>query len=173
MSWFLMIAPKYAEASEVREQTGETNTQLAKMRRELSTLKADNANLAKYRAQLKAYEKALPSTSGVPDFLRQLQDAGADVNVEVSGISVAAPKDSETVKSVSELPISLTAEGSADNLSRFLVQLQNVQPRAVLITSANLTGKGESGAAGDMSVAIGLTAFVTPAPGTTAVVATK
>ena len=123
--------------------------------------------MASYKAQLKTNQQALPSTSGVPDFLRQLQDSGTAVNVEIGNLSVGAPQPAKGVATVYELPISLGAAGSVADISSFLKRLQEVQPRAVLITSVGLTQSDVTTGAAAMTASISLSAFVSPAAGDT------
>jgi|tagenome__1003787_1003787.scaffolds.fasta_scaffold20840116_3 Tfp pilus assembly protein PilO len=163
-SWILLISPKNADTAGVQSQTDDATTQLITLKRAVATLKEQNKKLATYTAQLKKNQKALPATSGVPDFLRQLQDSGTAVDVEISGLSVGSPEKSTVESAAWELPITLTADGTADNLSRFLVRLQEVQPRAVLVNSVSLTS-GSAGSAGGMTASVALKAFVAPPAG--------
>jgi Tfp pilus assembly protein PilO len=167
-SWILLISPKYTDTAGVQSQTDDATTQLITLKRTVATLKQQNKKLAAYTAQLKKNQKALPATSGVPDFLRQLQDSGTAVNVDVSGLNVGAPEKSTVESAAWELPITLTADGSAGELSRFLTRLQEVQPRAVLISSVTLTtGSASSGSTStdDLTASVVLQAFVAPPTG--------
>jgi hypothetical protein len=105
----------------------------------------------------------------VPDFLRQLQDSGELVGVTVTGVTVNAPEQA-TGSGVYSLPITVTVEGVADELGRFLDQLQRVQPRAVLVQSANMTAAGEAGSATSgadkqLTMTLAVKAFVAPEAG--------
>jgi hypothetical protein len=56
--------------------------------------------------------------------------------------------------------------GTATNINRFLDQLQQGQPRAVLIGSAKLTDNDKTGSSGGpVSLALGLQVFVAPPAG--------
>ena len=171
--YFLVISPKYAEADEVRGQTETTQTQIAVLRKRIAELEKQKSKLPQFKAALKRNQRALPSDSGLPDFLRQLQTSGDDVDVEVSGIAVSAPELEEGFTTVWALPITLTATGDAENLGRFLDQLQATQPRAVLVQSANMTAQGgETAADGatdtgapETAISLSLQAFVAPPAG--------
>ena len=167
--WFLAISPKKAAVDSLKEQTATTETRLVSLRHRLAELQEQAANLPTYRAALKTNQAALPTDSGVPDFLRQLQGSGDKVDVTVSGVTVSAPQQDAALPTVYDLPITLTAEGSSDNLGRFLDELQTVQPRAVLIESANLTASaGEK-----TSISVTLKAFVASGGKTVPPVTTK
>jgi Tfp pilus assembly protein PilO len=171
-SWFLLISPKFTEAADVRTQAEDTQTQLIALRKKIALLEEQKSRLSTYKAALQANQRALPSDSGVPDFLRQLQVSGEGTGVKVSGVSVAPPAQAPGVSGVWQLPITLTAEGDADKLGEFLNQLQAVQPRAVLVQTANLA-KGGAGDAGDKpSLNISLLAYVAPPTGAGAPIVT-
>lgn len=167
-SWFLLINPKYVEAADIRDQAKGTRAQLVTLQRKLSDLQRDSSQLPRYRAALQKNQQALPLDSGMPDFLRQLQASGDKARASVSNITVAAPALVDGSTRVYEIPMTLTAEGSTAQLSAFLVRLQNVQPRAVLIESANLTSRAPA-AGGDTTggsqINLQLTAFVAPPAG--------
>ncbi len=155
-SWFLVISPKFVEGDEVQAEAESTRRQLIKLNKDVAKLAEQAKQKATFQAKLKTSEAALPTSYNIPAFLRQLQDSGSAVNVQVSGFAVTPPVKSQKDPTAAELPITLTAQGSAADLSRFFDRLQNVQSRAVLIESIGLAPAGE---AGGLSASIGLTAF--------------
>jgi Tfp pilus assembly protein PilO len=174
--YLLLIGPKYTEADDVATRTAETQDQILVLRKRNAELVKQEKDLATFQAKLAKSQKALPSTPGMSDFLNQLQAAGDNVGVEVNGLSVAAPVQSTTVTDVWELPVTLTAVGDADKLSAFLTQLQNVQPRAVLIKSVDFKTGASSGDSSDAqpTMNLSLSTFVAPPAGSgTPIVTTK
>jgi Tfp pilus assembly protein PilO len=170
VSWFLLINPAKTETSDLKAQTETAHIQAVDIRKRIAALKKQKSNLPKLKATLAGYQDALPSDSGVPAFLRQLQAAGTDLDVDVSGVTVSTPAELENLAGVWALPIQLTAEGSAANLGAFMDQLQgSAQKRAVLIESANLTTTQDDDSAADedakMSVSLAVKAFVAPPVG--------
>ncbi|WP_229071958.1 type 4a pilus biogenesis protein PilO [Actinoplanes sp. DH11] len=158
--WFFLIKPKYAEADTEREQAGTITAQVSTLKSKYSQQLARAEDLDEYLAKLATYQAALPKGSknnGIPAFLRELQTLGTKLDVDVSGYSAAEPQDSDAAGTVQELPISLNASGKVTDLSTFLRQLQNIQPRAVLIKNAALT-IGEDGKG---AVSLSLNAFIT------------
>ncbi|WP_433828597.1 type 4a pilus biogenesis protein PilO [Actinoplanes sp. CA-015351] len=159
-SWFMLIKPKYAEADGEREQAGTIAAQVSTLKSKYSQQQKRAENLDQYMTELATYQAALPQSSNnnsIPAFLRELQTLGTKLDVDVSGYSAAEPETSDDAGAVTELPITLNAEGKTTNLSKFLKQLQNTQPRAVLIDSASLTIDSPS----EASVTLGLSAFIT------------
>jgi Tfp pilus assembly protein PilO len=163
MSWFFLISPKYAEAADVHQQTEDTQVQIAVLNKRIADLDKEKSKLPQYRAALRVSQQALPADSGVPDFLRQLQSSGDALSVTVGGVNVNTATKVEGATNVYSLPIALTLDGSAANLGKFLNQLQQKQPRAVLINSAAMTTEDAAAAAkgtGAVTVSLSLTAFV-------------
>ena len=89
--WFLLIAPKFSEADGIRQQADTTGMQLVSLRKKIAGLDEQQAQLPRFQAALKANRAALPTDSGVPDFLRELQSSGEVAGVAVSGFSAATP----------------------------------------------------------------------------------
>lgn len=144
--WTMFVSPQRQEAASVTAQAATTTTEADTLAASVKGLAAKNQDLATYRAQLAAARQALPTTSALPDFLRSLQAAGAAAGVEVSGLSATPPTavtatgaaaDGTAPSALYEVTISVTAKGSYDGLAAFVAQLQQVQPRAVLITEAS------------------------------------
>ncbi|GAB1645235.1 hypothetical protein [Krasilnikovia sp. MM14-A1259] len=170
-SWFLLIHPTYAQADERHGEAGDTQTQLTQLRKKNSELAAEDAKLPQYQAKLDSYQEALTSGSGMPDFLRELQKIGDSMGVPVSGLTIADATPVAGATNVESLAITLTAGGSPEDLSAFLTRLQNVQPRALLIDSSNLSSNDKPN---EMTLNLTLKAFVsgpanevTPAPSAT------
>ncbi|MFI6073671.1 type 4a pilus biogenesis protein PilO [Actinoplanes sp. NPDC051343] len=174
-SWFLVISPRHTDTAAVRDQVGDGNVQLAKLRRQLSELDAKKKQLPAMRAQYAAYQKALPSEDALPAnnpqaaFLNQLQDFGTAANVDINSLTVGEPTASEALPSVNEVAITLSVEGNVNDMSAFLLRMQNAQGRAVLISSVGLTAKADADGtnADDVTASLVLTAFETPKTGST------
>jgi type IV pilus assembly protein PilO len=146
-------------------------SQAADLRKRIVKLEADQSKLGTLKDTLATRQDALPSDSGVPAFLRQLQASAAKVGVDVSGVTVGNPGQEKAVNGVWSLPIQLTADGSAAELGDFLNQLQGEsQKRAVLIETASLTAPGDAG--DDQALSLSVKAFVAPPAGAGAPVVT-
>ena len=162
-SWLLLISPKFAEADEVQTQADDTGIQLTRLKKEVAGLVEQEKKKSTYQAALEDKQRALPSTYDIPKFLRALQDSGVRVDVTVGGLTVGSPTASTAVPTAVELPLSVSAEGSVQNISQFLVRLQNVQDRAVLLNSVSISS-GES--SGSVAASLTMTAFCTTAGAT-------
>jgi type IV pilus assembly protein PilO len=156
--WFLLIHPRYTAAAATRSDAGKLQQQLATHNGQVAKRNAQLKQKKAIDAKLAAYENALPSTIKQNTFLRELQAAGVADHVDISGLSAGLPSQSTIDASVWDLPITMTAQGTATNLSKFLDRLQTGQTRAVLITSVGLT----QSAGTTYSATLALTAFVAP-----------
>jgi len=165
-TWFLAISPQRTEASDLRAETQTAQAQADDLRARIVELTADKAKLSVLKATLEARQNALPADSGVPAFLRQLQTADAAYGMNVSGLTVGEPVPDEAVPGVWSVPIELTAQGTAKQLSVFLKQLQSAdQQRAVLIQAADLGPDDEGATTGDLLLTLTVKTFVAPPAG--------
>jgi type IV pilus assembly protein PilO len=155
-AYLLAIKPIYADKADKEGQADDQDVALVQLRHQLSDLTAKSKNIATYTAQKNANAAAMPTTYDIPNFLRALQSSGTAVGVAVSGIAVSPPAKFGASAVIVAVPITLTATGTAANLSKFLNRLQSVQSRAVLVNSVNL-GAGDS--AGTMSANLSIDAF--------------
>jgi Tfp pilus assembly protein PilO len=140
LGWFVFIGPQYAAAASLDEQVVQAQLRLTSLQRKLADLRAQNEDLPQYQAELERLRKALPKESASSDFLRDLQAAGAEAGVTVSGLSIGTRADvAGTGGTIFALPVALTVEGPVVGLEGFVNELQQVRARAVLIRSMNLT----------------------------------
>lgn len=185
--WFLFISPQRSNTSSVNARVHTAQDNNAALRLRIAQLKAQNANLPQYLAEVKQAKLALPDSSGLSDFLRTLQSVGSSTQTSVTTLTVGSPTNingSTTTTTTSSAPgsapntgaaanaglgpiyqlaITLSVSGQPAQLDDFLSQLQSVQPRAVLITQ--LTEGGAAAGVGHIAnETLGLTmqAFVAP-----------
>ena len=158
--WLMLIKPQKDEAASQREQAATFTAQVSSVQSKFTAQQKEAKKLDAYMATLATYQAALPVSSNdndIPSFLRELQALGTRLRVDVSGYSAAEPESSTAAPTVKELPITLNASGKVADLSRFLRQLQNGQPRAVVIETATLN----NGTDGTSTVSLSLKAFIT------------
>jgi Tfp pilus assembly protein PilO len=164
IGWFFFISPRKAQTSSLHGQFDDAQARLTTLNKQLADLRQQNRRLPQYLAQLAKDRRALPATASLSAFLRELEAAGDATGVSVSGVVVGAPLQvSGTAKPIYGVQITLTAKGPQAKLNQFLNQLQQVQPRAVLISTANAsTEGGQTLAGGGVTLAVGLQVFVAP-----------
>ncbi|MER7003309.1 type 4a pilus biogenesis protein PilO [Dactylosporangium sp. NPDC000555] len=137
--YYFLILPKDDDTESIKNQTGDANVEVTKQRHELAELSRQYQRIDEYRARLAGDRAALPSTDSASDLLRELQSAGELAGVTVSGVTVGTAVGLKALVGydVYALPVSLTVAGPTAKMNPFLEQLQQVQPRAVLISSVN------------------------------------
>jgi len=185
LGYLFFISPQRSQTSDINAQVSTTQQANSTLRARIDTLQQQSKSLATFQAQLTRAQLALPSTSGLPDFLRTLQSIGNATLANVSALTVGPPTDVTTVSGggapatsgtpapapapapagprVYALPITATVSGTVSQLDQFLTQLQSVQPRAVLIsqlTEGSATATGHAG--GTTTLQLTLQAFVAP-----------
>jgi Tfp pilus assembly protein PilO len=157
-SYLLAIRPVYAKTAEYQAQVADAEVTLVSLKHDLADRQTQYKDRAKYIAALNAARGHLPDSYDVPAFVRDIQASGNAVEVTVSGIAVSQPAKVSGQESVVGVTMTLTAGGTADHISKFLDRLQNVQSRAVLITSINL---GAGATADSQSATVILNAYCT------------
>jgi type IV pilus assembly protein PilO len=168
LGWFFFISPQRAQTSSLHDQLAETELRQTVLQKRLADLRRQNARMPQYLAQLGRDRQALPAASNLSSFLREVQAAGDTTGVVLKSLLVGAPTQlSAAGKQVYALQISLTVAGTAVHLNRFLVELQQLQPRAMLISSANEAPADQTGSlAGSVTLTLSLQVFLAPAKAT-------
>jgi hypothetical protein len=91
IGYFFFVSPERSNTSSVDAQVATTQQQNAQLKARLDTLREQNQNLDKFRAELAKARLALPATSGVSDFLRSLQALGGATHTDVTSLTVGQP----------------------------------------------------------------------------------
>jgi Tfp pilus assembly protein PilO len=163
LSWFLLINPQHERTDEFNAQTRSAQEKAGTLQRRLVELQAENGKLDEYKAELASNRRALPTTAGMSDFLRELQTTANDTGVTVNTLIVGGAGPVTNVPNVFAVPLTLNVTGSATNLPTFLDRLQRVEPRAVLIGSVNAVPEGTSTTiTGSVTLTVTMQAFVAP-----------
>lgn len=89
--WFLLVAPKHAEAGDTRAQAAEQVQATSRLRTQLSVLKAQAANLPAEQAKLAAVATKLPADPAEPQLLRSLASVADAAGVEFVSITPGSP----------------------------------------------------------------------------------
>ncbi|HSY15276.1 MAG TPA: type 4a pilus biogenesis protein PilO [Jatrophihabitantaceae bacterium] len=161
LGWFFFINPQNSQTSDFNAQAAVAREHDVTLEQRLAQLTAQNSKLSQYQAMVVAERQELPATSGMPDFLQELQTVGASSLVDVTSLSVAPPVrvSASAAAGAYSISINVVAGGTVDHLTQFLDQLQHVQPRAVLISQASLNWQP------GQTLTLAMTAFVAPANG--------
>lgn len=190
IGFFFFISPQRSQTSAVNSQVTAAQAQNSALEAHLAALREQSKGLAKYEAQLKTAQQALPSGADVANFLRALQSLGSATQTNVANMTVgaatpvtpaappgataaaaptaAAGPNTAPASEVLSYTISIQVSGTPVALNRFLEQLQAVQPRAILITqlseSTGTGGPGVNTPAGGTSLQLSMQAFASGPP---------
>lgn len=91
IGYFFFISPQRSNTSDVKAQVASTEQQNAVLQARIDQLRAQNKDLAKYEAGLAEARRALPTTSGMSDFLRTLQTIGNETQSDLTALTVGQP----------------------------------------------------------------------------------
>jgi hypothetical protein len=189
IGYLFFISPQRSQTSDVNAQVLSAQDQNLGLQARIATLRQQSANLKTYEAELAKAQLALPTSSGVSDFVRTMQTIGNATLTNVTSVTIGEPAavaaavpttpvatDTATASATPAAPttpaapsaysmsISATVTGSPSALDNFLDQLQAVQPRAVLINqiteSSNATGVSDAN--NQTSLQLSMQAFVSP-----------
>lgn len=90
-AWFLLIAPKRAEAAETREQTAAAQAANAQLELKIAELQAQFAELPQRQAELAAIKQAMPEHALLPTLVRALDDKADAAGVTLMSLTPSAP----------------------------------------------------------------------------------
>jgi Tfp pilus assembly protein PilO len=189
VGYFMLISPQKSQTGSVQAQVASAQQRNAAANARIHALQQENANLAKYQADVDQAKLALPDSSGLPDFLRTLQSIGAATQTSITSMTVGVPTDVTTgngipgvatsagagssggsvqgapaasTGKVYGLSITATIAGSIPRLNEFLKQLQSVQPRAVLISKLDENTVSQGNEKAGTTLSLSFAAFVAP-----------
>jgi hypothetical protein len=147
IGYFFFISPQRSDTSDVKSQIDAAQQQNTVLQARIDALREQDRSRAKYEAAYAQAQKALPTTSGVSDFLRSLQALGSATLTEVSSLTVTAPTSAAPAAAA---PAAQTSPGAAPTSS----------------TAATSAGSGTSatGTTGGPVYTMGITATVTGSP---------
>jgi Tfp pilus assembly protein PilO len=165
VSWFFLIGPQYDQTATLHDRTAAAQVRQASLQHRLIELRRQSRELPRFRTERALARQALPTTSAMSDYLRELEASGARTGVSVSGLIVGSPAKVAGPTEIYTVPITLTATGTAAELEKFLDAVQRDQHRATLISSANAVPDRQSTSlAGTVILTLGLQVYVAPRP---------
>ena len=89
--WFLLIAPKRSEASDLRTKTLSQDEANDRLTQQISVLQAQQAELPAQRARLAVLKTRIPENPALPTLIRSLTAAGRKVGATIDTMSPAVP----------------------------------------------------------------------------------
>lgn len=185
-AWFLLVAPKRAQAAQVRAQQQTERQQIDQLRLQLSMLKQQAADLPAQQAKLVAIAQQIPDNPALPTLVRNLSAQANKAGVELVSLTPAKPtafggataggtttlKSANPVPGLMVIPVTLQVSGGFPQMTLFLSSLEQLQ-RSMVVTGFSVSGnytKGSVSAAttvGKGPLTVNITGQVFMAPGAT------
>jgi len=164
--WFLLIGPQRSITGERDTQAADARAEIPVLKKKLADLKKDNEKLEQYKLDLEKNKAALPESASIPEYLRLMQSLGAQAGVDVDTVTIGTPTLVTKPAGVYQIPVTLLVSGRTLSIEVFLGALQQVQPRAVLLTNVDVVPVESEGhlAIGDATATLTAQVFVTGDP---------
>lgn len=89
--WFLLVSPKRSDASDLRQQASEQQSQNAQAQVKLAMLKAQAKGLPKKQAELADVASKIPNNPSLPSLIRALDQASTESGVELVSLAPGTP----------------------------------------------------------------------------------
>ncbi|WP_127782041.1 hypothetical protein [Rhodococcus sp. X156] len=154
LGWVVLVGPQLSSASDLDQQAQSAETQNMVLQNKVRKLEAASKDMDGLNKELQDARAALPITSGMPDFTRQVEDQARSAGVVVFSIVAGAPTlagagaapatSNAPVTAAGNLfsvPVTLVADGALPNHRAFVAAIEG-GPRAALIDSVGF-GPGE------------------------------
>jgi hypothetical protein len=178
-AWFGAISPENSNASELKSQRADAETQNTVLLVKTNKLRTDSKNLGELSAQLAKRLQQLPVEANFDDLTVQLYQQAAASHVSLSSIVIgavtpatgaaaggaSAGAPTASAGSIFTVPITVVSSGSLAAQKVFLTQVQEAGPRVALVTSAKLVPGDNQGAAsieGGSNMSTEFNVFVAP-----------
>jgi Tfp pilus assembly protein PilO len=188
--WFLLVAPKQSEASDLKTQAQTQEDTNATLQTQIATLKQEYKSLPEQQAQLAKLHEQIPQTGQMPTYVTQLIAAADRSGVKLKTMTPQDPATLGTAAlgvtttttplspdSLAGQNVDVEVEGSYFEIMKFESELETLQ-RYVLVTGVTVaeledTGSTTTTAAPTNKVLTGTfntRVFLVPAAPTTEVV---
>ena len=167
--YFIVVAPKRHEASQLQSQIATSQTQLSQAEAEVQAGLTAEAQYKAYVGQLRSLRTAVPADAQIPALINELQDASnrnrvgfESVAVSSASATAAAPAAAGTAASFPSQSFSLSFTGNYFSVAGLLgtlshfVQADNRHFRASgrLITIGSLTLSPQSSHSGAVTASV-------------------
>jgi Tfp pilus assembly protein PilO len=152
LTWLLVVGPSRSESQSLRDDTASVQTQNDVLGAKVAALRAQAEDRTAVETSAADALATMPSELALPDFNRELAAHAAARGVRVTSTSVGAASGptagaAADPAGVLSVPVTIEASGARLALLYFLRDLQEVGPRAALVSSVSVGADTESDAA--------------------------
>jgi type IV pilus assembly protein PilO len=134
--YFLLWAPVQAEITKLDGKRQQLATELGTVRSQVAELARFQKEVAALQVKLNLLKAKLPTEKETPGLYRTLSEAAQGAGL---GVSLFQPREPRPRDFVSEIPISITAEGGYHQLGQFLEKVAALE-RVVKVADLKIIG---------------------------------
>jgi type IV pilus assembly protein PilO len=124
--YFLLLGPLLGNLSESAETRDAKEVQLANLRSEVAELEAVQRNAPDIERQLLEYSKRIPTQPQIETLIIQVEEIADDAGVTQLSIQPGTPGPPPGGGDYSEVPITMSFEGTYEQLQLFLENARNL-----------------------------------------------
>ena len=135
--FLVVLKPKFAQISEVRDQVAAEKQQTQSLTIRLDQLRAAQSNQVETTARLAALNRALPPNPDLPALIRLLQTAATRSGMDLLSIAPSPPTKLENSTGVEIISVNLQLTGGFFRLESFMTRLEDLS-RVVEVTSISV-----------------------------------
>jgi type IV pilus assembly protein PilO len=139
-SYFFLLAPAYERIADLTQKKAKVAADVAKAKAQVAEIERFRAELVELEKRLALLQDRLPSEKETPTLYRALSSAAEQSGL---GVSLFQPRSATAKDVVSEIPITLAAEGSYHQLAKFFERVAGL-PRVVTVNDIKMSGLAKS-----------------------------
>ena len=134
--WFVVLSPVQAEITTLEGRRQQIATELTLARAQVAELQRFRREMAELQAKLELLKAKLPTEKETPGLYRAVSEAAQAAGL---GVSLFQPREPKPKDYVSEIPITVTAEGGYHQLGQFFERVAGLE-RVVNVGEMKLVG---------------------------------
>lgn len=124
--YFLLLSPLRSEFAARTEERESKEVQLQQLQQEVAELEAIADNAPDIERQLLELSKRVPTQPEIPSFVVQIEEISEAAGVTQLSIQPGASEPPEGGGDFFRIPITMTFEGTYEQLQDFMVRMQNL-----------------------------------------------
>lgn len=151
LTYYFLISPIQLRIEVLVQRKNQVTTEVTQARAQVAEIERFRRELGELEKRLVLLQDRLPSEKETPTLYRALSSAAEQSGL---GVSLFQPKDARAKDVVSEIPITLSAEGSYHQLAKFFERVAGL-PRVVTVNDFKMLGlvKARKSMKADMTLA--------------------
>jgi type IV pilus assembly protein PilO len=138
--YFLLISPVQGRIDELNKKHVQVTTEVNQARAQVAEIERFRRETVELEKRFSLLRERLPSEKETPTLYRALSVAAEQAGL---GVSLFQPKAAQAKDIVSEIPITVSAQGSYHQLAKFFERVAGL-PRVVNVNDFKMTGLGKS-----------------------------